>query len=240
VGKAEWAIVPGGTRNVDGALFFDAHQWAAIEAATARIIPTDHHPGAREAEVVRFIDRYVAGTDFVYASPRGDGFLRMEGKELEVWGDRAARRQRVYTEGILQLDGLSRKAFGRQFVDLTDDEQDAVLEELSGAPKPPPFSLDTVAVAASGLPTANVPVSDDAIDFFAMLVLHTRQGFYADPVYGGNKDRIGWRVIGFDGPRSLADTTDGTYTTIQYMIPDAEWPYDQHPASRDRHRSMRG
>jgi gluconate 2-dehydrogenase gamma chain len=105
-----------------------------------------------------------------------------------------------------------------------------VLAQLSGAPKPPPFSLAAIAVSASGLPTANVPVSDDAIEFFDMLVLHTRQGFYSDPVYGGNKDRIGWRVIGFDGPKSLADTTDGTYSTIHLMIPEAEWPYDQHPA----------
>ena len=33
---------------------------------------------------------------------------------------------------------------------------------------------------------------------------HTRQGFYADPIYGGNRDRIGWQVIGFPGP-DLAD-----------------------------------
>ncbi len=236
VGKTKWAIAPVRTRDVEGPLFFDEHQWATIEAATARIIPTDHHPGAREAEVVRFIDRYVCGTDFIYASAKGDGFLRMDGKELAVWQERAVRRQRVYAEGIARLDELSVQIHGDQFVKLTNDHQDAVLEALSGAPKPVTYSLSAAQASASGLPTANVPVTDDAIDFFDMLVMHTRQGFYSDPIYGGNKDRIGWRVIGFDGPKSLADTTDGTYTNIDYMFPEAEWPYEQHPATLRRDR----
>jgi gluconate 2-dehydrogenase gamma chain len=60
-------------------------------------------------------------------------------------------------------------------------------------------------------------------------VLNTRQGFYGDPVYGGNENRVGWGVIGFDGPPSLAATMDGSYTTRKYMVEGAEWPYDQHP-----------
>ena len=38
------------------------------------------------------------------------------------------------------------------------------------------------------------------LDFVPLLALHTRQGFYADPIYGGNRDRVGWQVIGFPGP----------------------------------------
>ena len=50
-----------------------------------------------------------------------------------------------------------------------------------------------------------------------------RQGFYADPVYGGNKDQIGWKVIGFPGPESLKDTMDGTYTTAPYFVHEYDW-----------------
>ena len=42
--------------------------------------------------------------------------------------------------------------------------------------------------------------------------MHTRQGFYADPIYGGNRDRVGWRVIGFPGPASL---DGGLYRSLQ-------------------------
>jgi gluconate 2-dehydrogenase gamma chain len=34
-----------------------------------------------------------------------------------------------------------------------------------------------------------------------MLVQNTVEGFFADPIYGGNKNFIGWRLIGFPGPR---------------------------------------
>ena len=41
--------------------FFDAHQRATVEAAMARIIPTDDAPGAREARTIEFLDRYLFG-----------------------------------------------------------------------------------------------------------------------------------------------------------------------------------
>jgi gluconate 2-dehydrogenase gamma chain len=55
------------------------------------------------------------------------------------------------------------------------------------------------------------------LEFFPLLALHTRQGFYADPIYGGNRDRVGWQLIGFQGPASLAETHSGRYTTLPYF-----------------------
>ncbi|MBA3337564.1 MAG: gluconate 2-dehydrogenase subunit 3 family protein [Chloroflexia bacterium] len=37
--------------------FFDDHQCETIEAAMARVIPTDDHPGAQEAGTIYFLDR---------------------------------------------------------------------------------------------------------------------------------------------------------------------------------------
>jgi gluconate 2-dehydrogenase gamma chain len=45
------------------------------------------------------------------------------------------------------------------------------------------------------------------LEFVPLLALHTRQGFYADPVYSGNRNRIGWDVIGFPAPAFLAEVT---------------------------------
>lgn len=58
------------------------------------------------------------------------------------------------------------------------------------------------------------------LEFFPLLALHTRQGFYSDPIYGGNKHRVGWRVIGFDGPGSLAESHAGLFTTLPYFAED--------------------
>jgi gluconate 2-dehydrogenase gamma chain len=229
MGQAEWVTVPISTRDVDGPLFFTQHEWDTIDAAAARIIPTDHHPGAREAKVVRFIDRMLSGTQFIFPAADGKGFLRMTGREERAWRERIVQRQRFYREGIVRMDELARERAGVSFVELDDLEQDAVLEHLSGVAKPGRFSLDEAEVGLGGAPAGNQPVNEDFLEFFPLLVLNTRQGFYGDPVYGGNEERIGWSVVGFDGPPSLAATMDGSYTTRKYMVEGAEWPYEQHP-----------
>jgi gluconate 2-dehydrogenase gamma chain len=229
MGQAEWATVPISTRDQDGPIHFTDHEWRTVEAATARIIPTDHHPGAREAGCVRFIDRMLAGTRFVFPAADGVGWLRMEGLEEKAWQERIALRQTLYKEGIEELDRLAHERHARSFADLDDEQQDAVLEAVSDQPKPERFTFETAEDGAGGAPAGNQPVNEDFLTFFPLLVLNTRQGFYADPVYGGNDGRVGWAVIGFDGPPSLASTMDASYTTRKYMIPDAEWPYERHP-----------
>ena len=231
MGQAEWLTVPISTRDVDGPVFFSAHEWNTIEAATARIMPSDRHPGAREAKVVRFIDRMLAGTQYIFPAADGNGFLRMEGLEAQAWEERIQARRTFYRQGVQDLDRLAQQKYSSRFVDLADNEQDQILEEISGLPKPSRYTIaeDTGQGGTGGAPAGNQPVNEDFLDFFSLLVLNTRQGFYGDPVYGGNENRVGWGVIGFDGPSSLAATMDGSYSTRQYMVEGAEWPYDQHP-----------
>jgi gluconate 2-dehydrogenase gamma chain len=38
----------------------------------------------------------------------------------------------------------------------------------------------------------------EATDFFELLRTHTLYGFLGNPSYGGNRDRIGWKLIGFE------------------------------------------
>jgi gluconate 2-dehydrogenase gamma chain len=213
-------------------LFFSAEQWETVEAAAARIIPTDRDPGAREAGVVHFIDRYLSGIDYVYANPWGSGFLRLEGKQAEAWSTRIARQQERYRDGLRQLDELSREAFGRDFRVLDTVQQDQILVDLSGRPKPRSVVLDggpaetDLTQSTEGV-VLSQPVTDEELDFFGTLVLHTRMGFYGDAAYGGNRDQLGWRTIGFPGPASLADT-HGRFSTMEYM---EEFDYSQQTAS---------
>jgi len=37
--------------------------------------------------------------------------------------------------------------------------------------------------------------------FFTLLRTHTIEGMFCDPMHGGNRDMIGWQLIGFPGPR---------------------------------------
>ncbi|MDQ1621014.1 MAG: gluconate 2-dehydrogenase gamma chain [Actinomycetota bacterium] len=200
-------------------LFFSAQEWETVEAVSARIIPTDHEPGAREACVVVFIDRYLSGINYIFAAADGSGFLQIDGKYAHAWRSRIADMQTTYRNGIAQLETIAEDSFGRRFVELDESQQDTVLESLSGKPKPGAVTLGTTEPASTFTQFTN----DDGLGFFDAICLHVRQGFYADPVYGGNKNRIAWELIGFDGPKSLKDTMDGTYSTDEYFDQNYTW-----------------
>jgi gluconate 2-dehydrogenase gamma chain len=218
--KAHWRVIDDQNDDAERApQFFTDHEWSTVEAAAARIIPTDHDPGATEAGVVHFIDRYLSGIRYIYAAQKGDGFLELAGKDAEAWRARMFDMQRTYRVGIRQLDELAREVAGADFVDLDPDRQDDILVALSGRPRPEPVQLGTSASAGA----FQMGAFDDGLGFFDALVSHTRQGFYSDPVYGGNRNRVGWRVIGFPGPESLADTVDGTYSLEDRFLQDYDW-----------------
>src|SRR5918997_1829599 len=118
------------TMNETEARFFDEFQRRTIEAAMARIIPTDHEPGAREAGTIDFLDRYLSGIDYVYARPDGSGFSRLEGKRAEAWRQRIEIVRHKYLEGIEELNQRSRAEVGNDFAELAPDQQDAILTTM--------------------------------------------------------------------------------------------------------------
>lgn len=220
VSKADWEIAP---IRIDpdstDKLFFTDHEWDTVEAAAARIMPTDHDPGAKEARVIVFIDRYLSGIDYLYAAADGSGFLQLAGKDAHAARARNANMQRLYREGVRELDRKARELRAPSFVEASEQTQDQVLEQVSGLSKPAPVSLATSEVYYSRL-QGN---TDEDKSFFDTLCLHVRQGFYGDPVYGGNKDQMGWKMVGFVGPKSLRDTMDGTYSTAEFFVQEYDW-----------------
>jgi gluconate 2-dehydrogenase gamma chain len=89
-------------------------------------------------------------------------------------------QQYFYRCGLAQLDGHCAKAYGKPFRQLDRAQQDQCIAALEGG-KAPEFVW----------PTAQA--------FFNILRRHTMEGMFADPVYGGNKDFAGWRLVGFPG-----------------------------------------
>ena len=201
-------------------MFFDDHQRQTVAAAMTRIIPTDDQPGAREAGTIDFLDRYLSGIDHVYAKPDGSGFEKLEGKRADVWRQRIDILRARYVEGVKELDRRSRDAFDGGFADLDADQQDRILADLEHAPQPTDVGQGETEDGSGGVPAEPaLQQTSTEIDlgFFPLLCLHTRQGFYADPIYGGNRDRVGWRFIGFPGPESLAEVHSGRYNTRAYF-----------------------
>ena len=90
--------------------------------------------------------------------------------------------------------------------------------EASGTGQPTTLTpSDALAGPVSAEPALQQTSTEVDLDFLPLLITHTRQGFYADPIYGGNKQQIGWKVIGFPGPASMKEVHTGRYTTLQYF-----------------------
>ena len=221
----------------------DDHARATIEAAMARIIPTDHEPGAREAGTIDFLDRYLSGIEYIYAKPDGSGFETLTGAQAGAWRTRIARLRETYCTGVIELDRRSRALHGHDFVALTPEQQDGVLSgvERSEPDLPPGQSAQTTGPGYSLTVRADTPGAEPALQqtstetdlpFVALLVLHTRQGFYSDPVYGGNRGQAGWRVIGFPGPSSMNEVFTGRYSTLGWFAEGHTTPVEEHHGGR--------
>lgn len=126
--------------------FFTPDQARDFDAISAQIVPTDDTPGAREAHVVRFVDRSLA-TIFREFQPRFRN-------DLQVLGDAVEKK----TPG------------SRSFAALSDAEQIAFLTAFE---KTHPES-------------------------FNGLRAPTMTGMFSHPMHGGNFNKVGWKLIGFE------------------------------------------
>ena len=162
-------------------VFFSPAEAAFIEAAAARIIPNDElGPGAVEAGVPQFIDRQLAG-EFGQATRWYMQGPWPKGEDTQGYQNRLTPAG-LYRSAIKAIDSAVERQFsGKAFAQLAPADQDAVLKKL-----------ETGDLELGGI---------DAKSFFEMLLQNVFEGFWADPIYGGNKNMAGWKLIGFPGAR---------------------------------------
>jgi gluconate 2-dehydrogenase subunit 3-like protein len=100
-----------------------------------------------------------------------------------------ADRQEFYRRGIAQLDAYCAKTFGKAFRFLPAAQQD-----------------ETIAALEQG----KVPGFDwpKPHEFFEVIRTHTMEGMFADPIYGGNRDFAGWRLVQFPGAQPIFTESD--------------------------------
>jgi gluconate 2-dehydrogenase gamma chain len=186
--------------------FFTPFQADIIVAAAARLIPTDDNgPGATEAGVVYFIDRQLS-SDYGLSGRRYVDGPFMTGEPTQ--GDQSSLDMRDrYRLGIQGIEDYARQLFQQGFTACTPDQQDRILSDMQ-AGVPATFGSSSVQVmpsqaAATGTEAAmRVPsgaTQVGAAAFFTLLLQHVIAGFFADPVHGGNRDMVGWQLIGFPG-----------------------------------------
>ena len=161
--------------------FFTAEEAAAITGMAQRLIPSDAtSPGGGDAGCALFIDRQLVG-------PFGDSaWLYMQGPfaaGTPQQGPQSPTTPAVrYRTGLAAIATHCRANFaGRTFPALTGAEQDALLSAMEAG-------------------TSGIADFEDK-PFFEMLLANVMEGYFADPVYGGNRDMAGWKLVGFPGVR---------------------------------------
>jgi len=193
---AETPAAPQQARDYQPA-WFTAEEFAFISAAVARLIPRDERgPGALEAGVPEFIDRqmntpYATGSNWYMQGPFNPDLPKELGYQLPLVP------QQIYRLGIADADGYSKQQHGKVFAQLSGEQQDALLQ-----------AMESGNAEFSQLP---------AKTFFAFLLQNTREGFFSDPIHGGNQGMVGWKLINFPGAR--ADFMDWVERGERYPFP---------------------
>ena len=193
-------------------VFFTPAEAKFIEAASERLIPHDDiGPGANDAGVPLFIDHQLAGPfgrgvrwymqgPWAKGEPTQGFQSRMAPAELYRAAIKAidAHVATSSTSGHSEAEGNKTDASAKSFADLSSDQQDDLLKDVeSGKLQLPGF---------------------DGKTFFKMLLQNTKEGMFSDPIYGGNKDMVGWKMLGFPGARYDYTEWVGKHG-IRYTLP---------------------
>ena len=166
--------------DTPGWQFFTAEEAREVEAIVERLIPADElSVSGKDAGCAVFIDRQLVSEYGTFAR------LYMQGpfeKGTAMQGDQSPLvPQQRYRLGIAALTAYCQKQYQKPFSALAPEERDKVLSGLEHGD-----------IALEGI---------DAKFFFQQVLGNTMEGFFADPVYGGNRDMVSWKMIGFPGAR---------------------------------------
>jgi gluconate 2-dehydrogenase gamma chain len=184
------------TAPVETWLVLTAEEVAFFSAASDAMIPKDElSPSGSECGVPSFIDRQLAsafgaGARMYRAGPFHQGTPE-QGYQLPL------TPRDFFAAGVEATNAWSRKSYGKTFDRLAPEQRIAALKEME---------------------EGKAQFQDfDAKLFFQRLLAITMEGFFSDPIYGGNRNKASWRMLGFPGlPATYADKLE-QYRNKRYV-----------------------
>jgi gluconate 2-dehydrogenase gamma chain len=169
---------------------------AFFSAAVDAMIPADElSPSGTDCGCVIFIDRQLAsawggGAKMYRSGPYLQGTPE-QGYQLPL------TPRDFFQAGVLAANEWSKKTYSKAFDALTPEQR-------------------AEALAAMEEGKAEFAGFDSKL-FFQRLLQLTMEGFFADPIYGGNRNKASWRMLGFPGlPATYADKYD-EYRNKRYV-----------------------
>lgn len=190
----------------DTRMFFTRRSdFETLSEVTERIYPEDDNgPGAIELGVPYFIDKQLAGAwgmnakeymkDPFWQNAMVDDYEKKDTDQNKAGPNTSQKtptptpryqtrmnRRELFLHGIRKINEVSQNEFDNIFVNLEEEQQNDVLRMFEN----------------NEVPMAGVA----SMTFFNLLLQTTLEGCFSDPVYGGNKNMMGWKMKEFPGPR---------------------------------------
>ncbi len=169
-----------------------------LTAAVDMLIPADDlSPAASDVGVVTYIDGQLAsawgaGAGMYRSGPFQAGTPE-QGPQLPL------TPREMLTMGIAAVDEWTLKAKGQPFARLEPTDRLAALKQLEAGQAALAFV--------------------DGKAFFELLLQVTMEGFFADPLYGGNRGMAGWRLLGFPGLPAFYAAEMATHHGKRFVAP---------------------
>jgi gluconate 2-dehydrogenase gamma chain len=162
-----------------GYTFLNLAEAAFVEALVDHMVPADElTPKGTDIGINIYIDRALAGGwgkgERLYMQGPWKPGVPSQGYQLPL------TPAQLYRAGIEATNAHCRKTYGKSFDRLDEQAREEVLVSLSSGK----LAFD------NGLPSRV---------FWGTLYATVMEGMFADPIYGGNRDKAGWRLIGFPG-----------------------------------------
>jgi len=162
-----------------GYAYLNTDEAAFIEAVVDHMVPADaHSPKGTDLGLNTYIDRALAGGwgkgDRLYLQGPWKTGTPSQGYQLPL------TPAELYRAGIAAANAACLKAYGRGFDKIAPAQREEFLLGLQGGK-----------VVFEAGPPAQV--------FFTTLYQNVMEGMFADPIYGGNRQKAGWKMLGFPG-----------------------------------------
>src|ERR1700737_4736396 len=178
-GPSAQAQQPAAEPAAEGYEFLNLDEAAFVEALVDHMVPADElTPKGTEIGINIYIDRALAGAwgkgERLYMQGPWKLGAPSQGYQLPLTPEQLCRA------GIEATNAHCHKTYGKSFDLIKEQQREDVLVALSTGKL----------VFDNGLP---------ARVFWSTVYQTVMEGMFSDPIYGGNRDKAGWRLLGFPG-----------------------------------------
>ena len=176
---AQPAAAPAAPPAAAGYAYLNLEEQAFIEVLVDHMVPADElSPKGTDIGINIFIDRALAGGwgkgERLYMQGPWKEGVPNQGYQLPL------TPAGLYRAGIAAANAHCVKTYGKPFDKMAESEREEFL-----------LALQAGKVTFEDGPPSRV--------FFTALYQSVMQGMFSDPIYGGNRNKAGWKLIGFPG-----------------------------------------